>query len=99
MIEKEISEKGNKCSLNHIDVSRIKNMSWLFSRVGYGFHTFEGDISKWDVSNVESMQYMFERNTYFNNDISNWKISPLCNIHEMFHRSTIKEEYKPKNVN
>ena len=47
MIKDEIRKQGNEADLNHIDVSAIENFSSLFDH-----STFNGDISKWDVSNV-----------------------------------------------
>jgi hypothetical protein len=41
---------GETCSLNWIDVTQVKNMNWLFSQ-----SVFNGDVSRWDVSNVEDM--------------------------------------------
>ena len=35
---------------------------------------FNGDISKWDVSNVTNMGNMFSKSP-FNGDISNWDVS------------------------
>ena len=60
MITDEIYKNGYECSLNHIDVSKITNMSQLFLD-----SKFNGDISEWDVSNVENMGFMFY-NSKFN---------------------------------
>ena len=65
IIEERISKEGPYCDLNNIDISLIKDMSWLFSK-----SKFNGDISNWDVSNVTDMSYMFLESE-FNCDISN----------------------------
>ena len=54
IIKDRISKEGSNCDLNDIDVSLIKDMSYLFD-----YSKFNGDISKWNVSNVIDMTGMF----------------------------------------
>ena len=63
IIEDTIKEQGNKCDLNFIDTSLIKDMSALFSE-----SNFNGDISKWDVSNVKKMRGMFNHSSLEGNE-------------------------------
>ena len=85
LMTKEIKENGNECSLNHIDVSGMTNFQMLFND-NKTLKNFDGDISEWDVSNVEDMSYMFaECNiTFKNTDLSGWNVSKCKTMEWMF---------------
>ena len=83
IINERIKEEGNEVDLNDIDVSQIKDMSYLFDETN-----FNGDISKWDVSNVTNMCGMFFRCKIFNQDISEWNVSNVKNMSYMFYECT-----------
>jgi surface protein len=60
-------------------------MSWMFKD-----SQFNGDISKWDVSNVTNMILMFEQ-SQFNGDISKWNVSKMANVGYMFENSVLEK--------
>lgn len=89
-IAKEIDKNGNDCSLNHIDVSKIDDLSYLFANYktdyGHNFSDFNGDISDWDTSSVKDMCGMFSKSV-FNGDISKWDVGNVENVYDMFYMS------------
>merc|ERR1712048_779545 len=47
-------------------------------------YSFNGDLSKWDVSSVTSMTSMFSQATLFNGDLSKWDVSSVTGMSSMF---------------
>ena len=78
LIYDAMQEHGSACDLNHIDVSRITDMSDLFVNT-----LFAGSIDQWDVSNVIDMENMFF-NSRFNGYIGGWNVSNVKSMNGMF---------------
>ena len=78
IIKDTIEKEGPNCNLNFINTSKITDMSRLFET-----SSFDGDISGWDVHNVENMSSMFI-GSKFNRDISNWDVRNVNDMHDMF---------------
>ena len=85
-IIKFYSENYPEDSLNWLDVSRITDMSNLFKGEFYyeNRNKYNGDISKWDTSNVIDMSYMFAY-SMFNNFIGCWNVSNVTDMKGMFY--------------
>ena len=79
-----ICQVDPKADLNWIDTSHITNLNEVFS---HGNATkFNGDISKWDTSNVILMEGTF-LNSKFTGDISKWDVSNVTKMDHMFRDS------------
>ena len=79
--------KDNQTDLNVIDVSKITNMSDLFSQINENKKITNIDISEWDVSNVKHMDEMFVNCSKFKGKgLENWDISNIepTNMFDMF---------------
>lgn len=98
LIREAIKKEGYFCDLNFINVSQITDMSGLFDfNSDNELGKFNGNISKWDVSNVKNMKEMFACSK-FNRDISEWDVSNVTDMSEMFVCSEFNEDISKWNV-
>ena len=74
---KNLIRSGN--SYDRVCTSFIADMSNLFK-----MENTSQDISNWDVSNVQNMNFMFKNNNGFNSDVSNWNVSNVLSMKGMF---------------
>ena len=78
VMQKSLIYFGYEGNYNWIDTSRVTKMVRLFSLIlGTNISKFNGDISKWDVSNVTNMFYTFKDCSSLTCDISNWDTSKV----------------------
>ena len=93
IVNSEIERLGNKADLNHIDVSGVTNMEFLFDE-----SSFNGDISNWNVGKVKEMRFMFQYSK-FNQDISRWDVGNVRNMYGMFSNSKFNQDIDMWNYN
>ena len=93
IVKDELDRFGHDADLNHIDVSNVTDMSFVFCAralntkcLGFEYDDINPNISKWDVSNVVNMEHMFFFCERFNCDISEWDVSKVENMYAMFYR-------------
>lgn len=79
--------------LENLDVSQIENLSYIFRDSLYN-----GDLSKWDVSNCKTMDRMFSYSEFNNDSICNWNISNLIRTDYMFANSIFNQDLSKWNV-
>ena len=62
------------------NLSGVTDMTYMFTNA----HSFDGDLSGWDVSSVTTMTYMFLGAASFDGDISDWDVSSVTTMYHMF---------------
>ncbi|MCV3479463.1 BspA family leucine-rich repeat surface protein [Campylobacter sp. CNRCH_2015_1657] len=78
------SKRRNFSGIEKWDVSKVTNMSGMFS----GVESFNHDISNWNVSKVTNMSHMFYKAVKFNQPLYNWDVSSVKNMEYMFANAT-----------
>jgi surface protein len=89
IVKDELDKLGHDADLNHIDVSKVTNMNSLFScadgDLGKKYTDLNPNISKWDVSNVTIMSFMFFDCENFNQVLSKWDVSKIRYMDYIFY--------------
>lgn len=86
LIEQELERQGPDADLNFIDVSFVKDMSYLFE----GLDIRNIKIDQWDTSNAEDMSGMFEGcDEFVGTGLENWDVGNVYNMSHMFEYATL----------
>ena len=83
IIDRTHPKEGDTIDLNGFDVSNVDNMLGLFQ--DDLFTKYNYNVSKWDVSNVKNMEYMFSGCKNFNSDLSRWNVFKMKKMEGMFY--------------
>ena len=75
-----LRESGDFDIIGNIDVSSVRNMSYLFSESG----PISVDTSSWDLSSVTDMSYIFSEAYQLDIDTANWNTSNVTNMSYLF---------------
>ena len=73
----------------NLDITANDQLNLRYTKTMYGMFSnccklFYCDLSKWDVSNVTNMSYMFDNCPLFCADLSKWNVSNVVNMRYMF---------------
>ncbi|CAL6422427.1 unnamed protein product, partial [Bathycoccus prasinos] len=83
---------NNYGTMPNWDTSLVTDMSGSDDYFGFGkkssFSRFNGDISKWNTSQVTSMRAMFYKGFDFNQDVGSWDVSQVTDMYQMFHSAS-----------
>ena len=93
LIKEAIKKHGPRCSLNHIDISRVQSLDHMFS----GNSHFEGSVARWNTKNVLSMRGTFAR-AHFNGDLTQWNVANVQDMEGMFASSRFNKSLAKWNV-
>ena len=81
IIKQELERQGPDADLNHIDVSEITGMSWLFCCLD----VCDIKIDSWNVSNVRTMESMFDGcDRFIGTGLDNWNTENVAIMTNMF---------------
>ena len=79
--------------LENLDVSEIEDMTDIFY-----FSYYNGDLSKWDVSNCKDMYAMFKNSDFNNDSLNNWDVSKVETMEYAFSRTKFNGDLSNWNV-
>lgn len=98
MIREKMKKDGPECDLNCIDVSAIDNFGAVFGL--WDTKQFDGNISKWDMSNAISLNGMFRGSMFsgINGGIEDWDVSNVETMDYIFSGSKFNSDISNWNV-